>query len=217
MDIFILLVVIACFIVFIFLFVILPAIELIALTKQPKLEPESIPIPIQEQPKQIQIQQQPNMEIQIRQKEVEQIRNQIIEAGGIEKWIQKNPPTKQTKQYTPYFVEIWTVEWPYVCIYSNYESGRINRSAQQMVESESYGSCYGDPSCDVTQLIAELINSDKIKTQKWSFPRTRPSRMETSFLFPGIIRAGQSVLIRILMNPTENPNLYRTNWDMYLA
>lgn len=149
------------------------------------------------------------------------------EAGGIENWINQNPPNSLMSPYQTTYVEVWTAQFPYLCLYSNYSPNRMNQTAEDLTKDAE--GCLGVPSCDVMTLLEELIYTTKSSrtggcgtpiTQKWSYPPTQPPHQETSIVMAGVIQdkqyraaVGQDIMIRILLNPKPNPNAFRTNWQ----
>jgi len=149
------------------------------------------------------------------------------EAGGIENWINQNPPNSLLSPYQTTFVEVWTAQFPYMCLYSDYAPGRMKQTAEELTKDAE--GCLGVPSCDLMVLIEELIYTTKSSktggcgtpiTQKWSYPPTQPPHDETSIVMAGVIQdrryraaVGKDIIVRILLNPKPNPNAFRTNWQ----
>lgn len=160
---------------------------------------------------------------------VQRLNQQIKKDGGIQGWMEKNKPSKH-QTYQPFFVEVWTTQYPYLCLYSNYYQSRENKTAEELTENQGHGSCLGDPTCDVMTLISELVFQANKQAgcftpiaQTWTFPRSKPGHTEKSLVFLGVLgnknipdSVGREIMIRIIFNPDPSPASFRTNWQKYM-
>lgn len=228
MESFQILVIVSLFILIVFFLITWPIFNIIVETSQNLIQPVQDKIK-----KEITTPQEPKPSISLTEKYnnylANQLRDQIKQAGGIVEWIEANQPNKYSTIYQPTFVEIWTTQFPYICIYSNMDSSRVNNSAQQLVERQGFDVCLGDPTCDVMTLIEELVQVSEMPnscaheiTQKWSFPRSQPPHEERSIVFPAVLSnkqyksaVGRDVIVRIVFNPKPSPALFRTNWQRF--